>query len=291
MSFLKLAGLWLLATALLVGCTSRQSTPSNKALGSEFIAAFREAHDHHDIEAVSKLFCWDRVTTDVRKVTEDFLKTGFDDKIVDIKLTTEHPIQRIDVYVRDGVTYRFNLPLVAELVVENPPLPKEAFSGTYYPLGVKDGSYCIAQMAPVEGSEAHPHLAAPSSAEQTTQVPQAGKTSEAAQPTVVPAKTVLVVRLAEDLGLKTRQAGGSFSGTVAQPVAVDGVILIPVGSFVQGIVAKKPNYSPHATLTSVTVNGTSHKISTEYMNFNEDVVFPAGSQITFELLFPLNLTK
>jgi hypothetical protein len=290
MSILKLACLWATATALLVGCTSKQSTSTN-ALGSEFMAAFRQAHDHRDLEAMSKLFCWDRVTPEIRKITEDYLRGAFDDKIVDIKLTTEHPQGRPDVYVRNGITYRFNLPVVAELVVQNPPLPKEASSGTYYPLGTKDGRYLIAQMAPVEGPEARERTAPSGLPEQTSQPSQSGKTSEVAQPTVVPAGTVLMVRLGEDLGLKTTKAGGKFSATVAQPVVVDGVTVIPAGSPVQGIVTKKGDYSPDVTLTSVTVNGRPQKISTGYVTFNEDVVFPARSEMKFEFVFPLKLTK
>jgi hypothetical protein len=281
-SFMKLARLWVPAALLLVGCASKQS---------EFIAAVRRAHDQRNIEGMSKLVCWDRVPPEMRKVSEDILRNTFDDQIVSIKLTKEHPAGRPDVYVRNGVTYRFNLPVVAELVVENPPLPKEAFSGTYYPLGVKAGRYCIAQMAPVEGSEAREALAPSRLADQATQPSQAGKTGEVTQPAVVPAKTVLIIRLGEDVGLKTTKAGGNFSATVAQPVVVDEATVIPAGSPVRGIVAKKGDYSPDVTLTSVTVNGTSHKISTGYVTFNEGVVFPAGSQMKFEFVFPLELNK
>jgi hypothetical protein len=259
-----------------------QLTPSGKT----FIAAFRQAHDSRDIEVLSKLVCWDRVPSEMRKLSEDSFRAAFDDKIVDIRLTTEHPQGRPNVYVKNGITYRFNLPLVAEMIVENPPLSKEAFSGTYYPLGVKDGRYCIAQMAPVDGSDAQRLLTSPSLPEQAAQTSQIGN---AAQPTVVPAKTLLTVRLAEDLGMKTAKTSGSFSATLVRDVVVNGLTVIPAGSPIQGIVAKKGNYSPDATLTSVTVNGTSYKISTGYMTFNEEVVFPAGSQAQFELLFPLKL--
>jgi len=288
MSFLKLALTWIPATALLLGCTSKQSTPSAKISGDEFIATFRQAHDHRDLEAISNLVCWDRVTPELRKLTEDNLRTTFDDKIVNVKLTTEHPPGRPDVYERNGIIYRFNLPVIAELVVENPPLTKDAFNGSYYPLAMKDGRYCIAQMAPV-GSEAQKPLASSNSADQATQPSEAGKTGETAQPAVVPAKTVLVVRLGEEVGLKTVKAGGKFSASVAQPVMLDGVIVIPAGSPVQGIVTKEGDYSPDATLISVTMNGTSHKISTGHVTFNEEVVFPAGSLMEFELQFPLEL--
>lgn len=289
MSFPKLALIWIPA-ALLLSCTSKQSTPSAKTSDDEFIAAFRQAHDHRDLEAISNLVCWDRVTPELRKLTEDSLRTAFDDKIVNVKMTTEHPQGRPDVYERNGITYRFNLPAVAELVVENPPLTKDAFNGSYYPLAMKDGRYCIAQMAPV-GSESQKPLASSSSADQTTQPSQGGKPDETAQPAVVPAKTVLVARLGEDVGLKTVKAGGKFSASVAQAVVLGGVVVIPAGSSIQGIVAKVGDYSPDATLISVIMNGTSHKISTSHVIFNQEVVFPAGSQMKFEFLFPLELSN
>lgn len=276
--------------ALLVGCRSKESKPSGNASASEFIEAFRQAHDHGDLEALSRLVCWDRVPPEMKKLSEESLKLFFDDRVVDIKLTTEHPEGRPSEYVRNGVTYGFNLPVVAELVVQNPPLAKEAFSGSYYPLAVKDGRYCIAQMAPVKNGEPQQPLS-PSNPAQQVISSQASSVSDAAQPGVVPAKTVLFVRLGEDVGLKTIKAGGNFSATVVRPVVVDGATLIPAGSVVQGVVAKKAGYSPDATLTSVTLNGISRKISTGNVTFNEEVVFPAGSQMTFEVLFPLKLNK
>jgi hypothetical protein len=291
MSILKLARLCVPATALLVGCTTRQSTPSAKPLESEFIAAFRHAHDHRDLEAISKLFCGDRVTPEVRNVTEDHLKTDFDEKIVDIRLTTEHPKGRTDVFVRNGITYKSNLPVIADLIVENPPQSKESSSTSDYPLAVKEGHYCIAQMAPAEGSAAQQPVASSGSPDQATQPSLSGRTGEAAQPTVVPAKTVLIVRLGEDIGLKTAKAGGSFSATLAEPVVVDGVTVISAGSPVQGIVSKKGEYSPDVTLTSLTVNNKSHKISTGSVTFKQEVVFPAGSQMKFEFVFPLKLDE
>jgi len=79
MIFLKLARIWIPARALLLSCTSKQSTPSARTSGDEFIATFRQAHDHRDLEAMSKLVCWDRVTPEMRKLTEDDFKTAFDE--------------------------------------------------------------------------------------------------------------------------------------------------------------------------------------------------------------------
>jgi hypothetical protein len=287
MSFLKPACLWIPASALLIGCIGKQSTPLAKS-EPDFIAAFRQAHEGRDLEALSKLVCWDRVPLEIRKLSEDSFRATFDDKIMNIRVTTEHPQGRPEAYVRNGITYRFNVPVVAEMVVENPPPTKVAFGGTYYPLGVKDGRYCIAQMAPTERSDAQESSVSTRPPVQAIPPSQSGKAGQSA---VVPVKTVLIVRLAGDLGIKAANAGGGFSATTVQPVVVNGITLIPAGSLVEGIVTKKGNYSPDATLTSVTVNGTSHKISTESMTFNEQIVFPAGSEMKFELVFPLKLNQ
>ena len=37
---------------------------------TDFIEAFRRAHDRHDAEAMHKLFCWDGVTPEVRESAE-----------------------------------------------------------------------------------------------------------------------------------------------------------------------------------------------------------------------------
>ena len=68
-------------------------------------------------------------------------------------------------------------------------------------------------------------------------------------------------------------------------MVLDGVIVTPAGSPVPGIVTKEADYSPDATLISVTMKSTSQKISTGHVTFNEEVVFPAGSQVKFEFLF------
>jgi hypothetical protein len=291
MSFLKVGRLCVPAMALLVGCTSKQATISVvNGSGTEFVAAFRQAHEQRDFEAMSKLFCGDRVTPEIRKVTEDHLKSAFEEKIADIRLTTEHPKGRTDVFVRNGITYKFNLPVVAELIVENPPQSKESSSTSDYPLALKEGHYCIAQMAPAEGSAAQP-VTSSSSPEQAAQPLPSGETREVAQDTVVPAKTVLIVRLGEDIGLKTAKGGGSFSATVAEPVVVGGATVISAGSPAQGMVSKKGEYSPQVTLTSLTVNNKSRKISTGSVFINQDFVFPAGAQMKFELVLPLKLNK
>lgn len=150
MGFLRLASA-IVAVASLVGCTKHpksDATPSR----SDLIEAYRRAHDHSDVQAIMNLFCWDGVTAEVRTQTEDVERGKFGVKISELKVTTEDPVERMKVlsYVRDGITYRFNLPVVAALAIYFPPLSKDNESVQYYALGTKDGRYLIALMAPIK---------------------------------------------------------------------------------------------------------------------------------------------
>lgn len=91
----------------------------------------------------------------------------------------------------------------------------------------------------------------------------------ARQPIVVPAGTVLTVRLGETLSSKDSQAGQTFTASVVTPVDVEGKAVIPSGATATGTVV-----AAHAAgkfkgasllqikLDSVTVEGHSHAIET-----------------------------
>jgi hypothetical protein len=81
---------------------------------------------------------------------------------------------------------------------------------------------------------------------------------------------MLTIRLGQTLESKTATAGSVFSGSMANPVTVKGVVAIPDGSPVSGVVkdAKKAGKFKGAatlslTLTSVTVNGHPYNIEAE----------------------------
>jgi hypothetical protein len=106
---------------------------------------------------------------------------------------------------------------------------------------------------------------APGTAKKSEAKPKA----PAPQPIVVPAGTMLTVRLGEALGSKTSQAGQTFSATLAQPVEVDGKTVIPSGASASGVVVDakplgrfKGAASLQVKLTSITVNGSEHPIET-----------------------------
>ena len=93
--------------------------------------------------------------------------------------------------------------------------------------------------------------------------------SEVSKPVVVPAATVLTVRLGEAVGSKISQPGQTFSATLASPVELEGKTVIPAGATASGTVADakplgrfKGGARLQLRLTSVNINGKDHAIET-----------------------------
>jgi hypothetical protein len=86
---------------------------------------------------------------------------------------------------------------------------------------------------------------------------------------VVPAGTVLTVRLGQAVGSKISNSGDSFPATLAAPVVVGGATVIPSGAEAEGTVVQaaplgrfKGGAVLRVALTSVTVGGTPHQVQT-----------------------------
>jgi len=93
---------------------------------------------------------------------------------------------------------------------------------------------------------------------------------------IVPAGTVLTVRLGQAVGSKISTAGQTFTATLATPVSVDGKTAIPAGATASGtVVDAKPlgrfkgGASLELRLTSITVNGSDQSISTSAVTRSE----------------------
>jgi hypothetical protein len=91
----------------------------------------------------------------------------------------------------------------------------------------------------------------------------------AARPLVVPAGTVLTVRLGQSVGSKISTAGQTFTATLASAVSVDGKTAIPAGAAASGtVVDAKPlgrfkgGASLQLRLTSITIGGSDQSVST-----------------------------
>jgi hypothetical protein len=125
---------------------------------------------------------------------------------------------------------------------------------------------------------------APASASQPGQPAQAGQPGQTApapppqpapapQPVIVPAGTILTVRLVQQLSSKTNSQGDPYDATLAAPLAVDGITLAPVGTRVSGVVIdahKAGHFKGGATLDlalrSLIIKGKVYRISTMTMN-------------------------
>lgn len=91
----------------------------------------------------------------------------------------------------------------------------------------------------------------------------------APEPVVIPAGTMITVRLGETLSSKSSQAGQDFAATVAQPVVVDGKTVIHEGANAHGTVvaAKSMGHFKggallEVRLTSVDIEGSDRQIQT-----------------------------
>ena len=108
----------------------------------------------------------------------------------------------------------------------------------------------------------------------TTRAAIPGATTPGALPitasaTTVPAGEHIVIRLGETISSKRNNSGDSFSGTVAQPVSVNGRVVIPQGATAAGTVTEakplgrfKGGAVLRIVLNSVNVNGKNYNIET-----------------------------
>jgi hypothetical protein len=91
----------------------------------------------------------------------------------------------------------------------------------------------------------------------------------APEPLVIPAGTMITVRLGQTLSSKDSQAGQDFAATVAQPVVIDGKTVIRDGANAHGTVVAakgmghfKGGALLEVRLTSVDIEGKEHQIQT-----------------------------
>jgi hypothetical protein len=90
------------------------------------------------------------------------------------------------------------------------------------------------------------------------------------EPIVIAAGKTVTVRVAESLSSKTAQDGQTFTGTLANGIAVNGKVIIPAGSGVTGTVSEAKSagrFKGEAILairlTSINVKGAPRRVSTD----------------------------
>jgi hypothetical protein len=105
---------------------------------------------------------------------------------------------------------------------------------------------------------------------------KAEPTPEPPKPLIIPAGTVLTVRLSDALGSKISTVGQTFTATVASPITIDGRTAIPAGATASGtVVDAKPlgrfkgGAALQVRLTSINVKGSDRAISTSSVTRTE----------------------
>lgn len=121
-------------------------------------------------------------------------------------------------------------------------------------------------LAEGETASAQPHKMT-----SVTPVPSAAPAPAPPPSTVVPAGTILTVRVNQALSTKTLQQGATFSGSLTTPITVNAKTAIPGGADVSGVVTQvhkagkfKGGAVLQLVLSSVTVGGHPYNITTEY---------------------------
>ena len=96
------------------------------------------------------------------------------------------------------------------------------------------------------------------------------------KPVVIPAGTVITVRLSSALGSKTSQPGDPFLATVAEPVTVEDKTVVASGSSAAGTVVEaqakgkiKGEARLHLALNKLTIKGKTYDIQTSMVQQTE----------------------
>jgi hypothetical protein len=99
---------------------------------------------------------------------------------------------------------------------------------------------------------------------------------DAPKPLIVPAGTTLTVRIADTLSSKTSTDGQPFSGTLVNPISVEGTTVFPAGATVSGAVVTAHSAGRfkgasllEIKLDSITVGGRPIVISTVPLSRSE----------------------
>lgn len=115
-----------------------------------------------------------------------------------------------------------------------------------------------------------PSAEAPGAAPAAAPVAEQAPPPPPPEPIVIPAGKTITVRMGESLSSKSAQDGQTFTGTLANGIAVNGKVVIPAGSGVTGTVSEAKSagrFKGEAILairiTSVNVKGVPHNVSTD----------------------------
>ena len=124
--------------------------------------------------------------------------------------------------------------------------------------------------APATAPAGAPATEAPAAAPAAAPVAEQALPPPPPEPIVIPAGRTVTVRIGESLSSKTAQDGQTFTGTLANGIAVHGKVIVPAGSGVTGTVSEAKSagrFKGQAILairlTSVNIKGVPHRVSTD----------------------------
>ncbi len=127
-----------------------------------------------------------------------------------------------------------------------------------------------AESAAAPASSATNPAAAPEAAPAAAPVAQQEPPPPPPEPIVIPAGKTVTIRMGSSLSSKTAQDGQTFTGTLANGIAVNGKVIVPAGSGVTGTVSEAKSagrFKGEAILairlTSVNIKGAPHRVSTD----------------------------
>jgi hypothetical protein len=125
------------------------------------------------------------------------------------------------------------------------------------------------QTADTSTTNQAPAAAAPAQTQPAEPAPPPMRAEPKPEPVIVPAGTTITVRLSQAVGSKISQAGQTFSGTVANSIAIGGRTAIPAGATATGtVVDAKPlgrfagGASLTLRLTSINLRGSDRAVET-----------------------------
>ncbi len=156
-------------------------------------------------------------------------------------------------------------PSAATPATAQPATPDQAQSAAAASGGAPATAPSTAQPAPTSSTAAAPTGAVTPTPDQ----PVANAPEAAPVLPEVPAGTVLSIRMSQTISVKHAAAGQPFSGTIVNPIEVDGNTVIPSGATAEGMVLQahkrghfKGSSYLQLTLTGLNVNGQHYRIDT-----------------------------
>ncbi len=116
----------------------------------DFVRAYRMAHARNDVQLALDLVCMDGVRDRVntRSVFAEAFRDAFRQPLGDVR-TEPRAVDQLTRYEHDGTTYRTNLEVIGNLVVESSSDRDSMPPSISFPIGRKDGVLFIVASVPV----------------------------------------------------------------------------------------------------------------------------------------------